>query len=468
VLWTPHSILSDWVISEAEHAALHNILIPIRVPDLDPAKIPKPFAQRQTELLDNRGAIVAALKRLGVEPRYAPGVGGSLHDRFWKEIEESEHPEDYELYLKEFPEGPHVAFARLKIARLRRVLPLAADQSDQQTTAGRVAAPVQIAAFGVLLLLAAALVGTSVWQNQQLSALRQDFTEQRLSDKLAELMDKVRAVAVEVEKPRAADDADWAKVEATNLISGWTAYLRRRPAGFHAEEAEARIKSRLANGRTVAVLQGHDATIIGLEFDLDGNVVTSRSENGWTYAWNIAKKEIAHKSRGDRRDLTSLAKPVSLRAQYGSDSAEFRKGRFVIGHTANYEFYFQDGVGSIALDKSFSNTADFTATILGERFALVAVGEVRYLIDFVGRRTWKFSAKDTLTVNAVAIDRSQSRLMVAGGRQIRFLRSGESTAQIVLEGHTANVDALALSDDGLVAASGGEDRTVRIWDLSDL
>ncbi len=46
----------------------------------------------------------------------------AAEERFWQEIEDSDDVEDFELYLNEFPDGQHVALARLKIRKLERVI----------------------------------------------------------------------------------------------------------------------------------------------------------------------------------------------------------------------------------------------------------------------------------------------------------------------------------------------------------
>src|SRR5882757_7568147 len=43
VIWTPKSVESDWVVDEAEDAKLAAKLVPTRVDDLDPVKIPFGF-----------------------------------------------------------------------------------------------------------------------------------------------------------------------------------------------------------------------------------------------------------------------------------------------------------------------------------------------------------------------------------------------------------------------------------------
>jgi hypothetical protein len=62
VIWTNDSVVSDWVISEAEHGRGHSKLIPLKTRDLT-APIPKPFDAFHTCFIDDRPAILAAVRR---------------------------------------------------------------------------------------------------------------------------------------------------------------------------------------------------------------------------------------------------------------------------------------------------------------------------------------------------------------------------------------------------------------------
>jgi len=68
VIWTPASVQSAWVISEAERAADNGKLITLRTRDVPVQSIPMPFGVRHTDLVDNRAAVLAALQRDGVLP----------------------------------------------------------------------------------------------------------------------------------------------------------------------------------------------------------------------------------------------------------------------------------------------------------------------------------------------------------------------------------------------------------------
>jgi hypothetical protein len=64
VIWTPHSVSSKWVITEAEHADRRGTLITLRTSDVTAERIPKPYGAYHTDLVDNHGAIIAAVKRI--------------------------------------------------------------------------------------------------------------------------------------------------------------------------------------------------------------------------------------------------------------------------------------------------------------------------------------------------------------------------------------------------------------------
>jgi hypothetical protein len=77
VIWSPASVRSDWVRSEATRANARSILIPVRTSDLQIAAIPPPFDVFHTEVVTNYRSIEAALLRLGVRP----GVAVTATDR---------------------------------------------------------------------------------------------------------------------------------------------------------------------------------------------------------------------------------------------------------------------------------------------------------------------------------------------------------------------------------------------------
>jgi len=58
---------------------------------------------------------------------------------------------------------------------------------------------------------------------------------------------------------------------------------------------------------------------------------------------------------------------------------------------------------------------------------------------------------------------SVSRRLVASHQRVWSLATGETVR--VLEGHTAYIDAVALTADGMRAVSASSDNTVRVWNI---
>jgi hypothetical protein len=75
VIWTPQSIGSDYVLSEAERARTAGKLIQLRTADVDPADLPTPFDTSHVALVDDRAAVYGALARLGLLKGYTPPSG---------------------------------------------------------------------------------------------------------------------------------------------------------------------------------------------------------------------------------------------------------------------------------------------------------------------------------------------------------------------------------------------------------
>jgi signal transduction histidine kinase len=68
VIWTVHSIVSNWVIAEADHAARRNRLITVRTEDLEPWRIPKPYNTYHSDIVDQTNLVLAAVRRLAGDP----------------------------------------------------------------------------------------------------------------------------------------------------------------------------------------------------------------------------------------------------------------------------------------------------------------------------------------------------------------------------------------------------------------
>jgi hypothetical protein len=78
VVWTPQSVRSDYVISEAERARKMGKLIQVRTKEVDPDELPPPFDTGHVSLIDDRKAIYGALARLGVLKVESAGASGPL------------------------------------------------------------------------------------------------------------------------------------------------------------------------------------------------------------------------------------------------------------------------------------------------------------------------------------------------------------------------------------------------------
>jgi len=71
VIWTPDSVNSDYVLSEAERARIAKKLIQVRTYDIEPTDLPTPFDTSHVPLISDRRSIFGGLARLGVLKDYA-------------------------------------------------------------------------------------------------------------------------------------------------------------------------------------------------------------------------------------------------------------------------------------------------------------------------------------------------------------------------------------------------------------
>ena len=125
VIWSPESLRSKWVRSEASHGDRQDKLVNTHTADPGVvAGIPKPLDLIHSVGLDNIRAIVGALDRLGVPrsrgttlppPVAAPVSAADADHRLFAEVEKAATAEAYQFYLDEFPQGAHAPVARFKL-----------------------------------------------------------------------------------------------------------------------------------------------------------------------------------------------------------------------------------------------------------------------------------------------------------------------------------------------------------------
>ena len=130
VLWTPHSVESNWVIEEAEEAREANKLIALRHDTLDYRSIPLGFRSVQTDLLTEHERIVTALERLGLPPKQKPWIEPApeshTDDRIarleqfeqWDKIKNSKDARALSQFLAKYPKGPYSAQVRTELSKL--------------------------------------------------------------------------------------------------------------------------------------------------------------------------------------------------------------------------------------------------------------------------------------------------------------------------------------------------------------
>ena len=142
VLWSRLSVKSNFVRAEARAADKQGILIPARLDDSSP---PMPFSELHTADLsdwtgqaDHRGLLTlirsieqktgknaSPVTEADTDTVFLKMHGADSEVEFWRAITEQaeQSPDEYRLYLQNFPQGMFIDLARLRIKQLERSKP---------------------------------------------------------------------------------------------------------------------------------------------------------------------------------------------------------------------------------------------------------------------------------------------------------------------------------------------------------
>src|ERR1700741_2696859 len=184
--------------------------------------------------------------RTPVQPRPGAAGGGSgtqtstqasnqeVELEFWRAIKDGNDPDDFELYVKQFPTGIYAALAKRKIAKLRGASPeeTSAEANRQEKKEAEEAARKEADAR-------AKLAAEKEKLELELAKKEEEF-KQREAQREAEA--QARAEAAEKARQEADAERERARLEAEKAKQEAAAELAKREAEYKKREAEAEAK----------------------------------------------------------------------------------------------------------------------------------------------------------------------------------------------------------------------------------
>jgi WD40 repeat protein len=414
VIWTPPSVKSKWVISEATRADRRGILIALRSADLHTDDIPPPFDVVHTEPVTNRAAIFAALAKLGVKPSGLPTA----------------HPEGA-------ADKPRLSSRRVMLAGGGAVaLGAAAAAMAWFRPQGnaRPAEPLHTLQAGQAV---SALAYTTNGHNVVSGGWDQKLT----------LWDPEHAEAIR-------------RFEGHIGVVWCVAML---PDGTRAlssgEDATLKLWA-LASTRPIREFKEHQKDIYAVAILPDGRRALSASLDGTLKLWDLASE---HSIRTFSYGAPVLSVAVSPDGQIAISTAKDGLQAWNITDGAKLDlFKRQAGEGHTGEVNAVTVARDGRHVVSGGDDGTVRLWELDS-----GHQLHTFAGADGHRgkVFAVAVS-PNSRTVLSGGfdksARLWDLASGRLIAKF---DHAESVEAVAIAPDGTTALTGSRDRTIKVWDL---
>ena len=476
VIWSPASVQSDWVISEATRAKAQGKLITVRSAKVAPADIPPPFDVLHCDLIDNRERIYAALAKFGVLPFAGSGAPKA------EARPASPRPKPW-LWLG----AAVVSLAAVAAVYFGTQKPPACTAADwehvQKTerigTLRGFASDCKGTRYGDLAEEEIARRDKAAWDAAK-AANSVDAYQAYLRDWphgafATHATGGIAAIKKAEEDTRKAEDAAWAKAEEVDLIAGWQAYLQGWPEGRHAAQANASIAARKKD-RLIRSFTGHTGWVLSVAISPDGRTALSGSDDKTLKLWDLATGRELRTFTGHSGRVKSVAiSPDGRTALSGSedktlklwDLATGRELRTFAGHAHSVSSVAISPDGRTALSGSEDETlyGSEDKTLYGSRDKTLKLWDLatgKELRSFTGHPGSFYSvaiSPDGRTALSGSEDNTLKLWDLATGRKLRSFT-----------GHTVSVSSVAISPDGRTALSGSGgwsgDNTLKLWDLA--
>jgi WD40 repeat protein len=224
----------------------------------------------------------------------------------------------------------------------------------------------------------------------------------------------------------------------------------------------------LESGQMIRLLEGHSGAVNAVAVTPDGLQAVSASDDNTLRLWDLESGQTLRTLKGHTECVTAVAiTPDGRRAVSGSDDQTLRLWDLSNSQTIR-TFELTARVLAVAV------TPDGRRAVSGSVVDLAVAPTEQRALKTKALRLWDLQSGQclrtlvghTADVNAVAVT-PDGRRAVSGSNDATLRVWDLDSGQLVrtLQGHSGAVNAVAVTPDGRQAVSASSDKTLRLWDL---
>ena len=212
-------------------------------------------------------------------------------------------------------------------------------------------------------------------------------------------------------------------------------------------------------GQTITTLLGHSHEVSSVTFSSDGKTFLSGSGDHTIRLWDVTTMDTVKIFSGHTRQVRSVA--FSPDNQIIASASDDRTVRL---------WDVNGGQNIKTISDHTNNVKSVIFSPDGQTFASGGHDRLVHLWDTDTGHLLKTLSGHTNPMWSVAFSLDGQTLATAGGmdRTVHMWHIGNNDEYKALKGHAAWVWFVAFSPDGQVIASGSQDLTIRLWDLSNM